>query len=563
MSTSPRLKSRFWCSSCLELNSLKDGSRCRSCGREMESVELISHRYVFQAQNRLGRGVIKVWDVRMRRWNAIKFALNKKQYQAESGRSRFEREIWIQSQLEHPFIVTAYDVVDDPDYGRGIVMPLVLGLNLFQLVSKHGPLKPRVGVELMRDLSSALAYMHRLGIIHRDITPANIIVEGKKPVLIDFGLAKRISDPPFEDEVGYLKARNLGNFQAQVTIAGQILGTPIFMAPEQVEGSVGRIDQRTDLYGVGSSLYFIITGVPPFQGESIQEIVEKVLYTDPVPPCKINSRISSGLNAIILKAIQKERERRFQSAQEIQDCFQRWLDNEDLPPEVYRKPLGTKILEYLERKRKYILLSMALIAILFTVASYFYLLHVKLRAQEELRRVRTKGEEAIRGMGLDKRWAWQMLELVQERGDPRLTLAMLDWMEERGLVDGERRERYVKLRRRLEERVAIRRQAVKKLELVRYFFKVSRRYEGQLDRLSFLYLISLRYVLEVYRDTKEREALGYVQRILEFPGFSRRPRLLKKFYREALGIFKEVFVGISDLEMERYIRFLTKALSRV
>lgn len=407
-----------------------EGSVCQKCNTSMQPIELIAHRYVFHPKNRLGKGVIKVWDQRMGRWTAIKFPEGKKQYRSiedssESRVSRIEREMLIQAQLEHPAIVSAYDVVEDPDYGKGLVMSLVEGLSLHKLVSKHGPLRLRASVEIIRDITNAVQYMHKKSIVHRDLTPGNIIIEGKKPVLIDFGLAKRLADS--SNTEGYLKARNITGRDLMVTEEGEILGTPLFMAPEQVEGTAKRIDQRSDIYGLGATLYYISTGSPPFSGKDVLSVISQVLHRDPLPPSQVNRLVDKPLEAIIQKAMQKDREKRFQNAEEFQEALQNWLDGEDLSPEIYKTPFSQKFFRRLGKMRKMLLVGLLLLGLLFTLGSYLYLGYIQSQYGSGLPKNKEKLARLLEGMG--GRWGFEIIEEARKEENYVVALRVLEWLK--------------------------------------------------------------------------------------------------------------------------------------
>ena len=425
-SSSFSLKTRYWCPKCFALHLPQQGTVCLSCNVAMTAVELIANRYVFHPKNRLGRSVIKVWDQRMGRWTAIKFPRGKKEYQTKgssTSTSRIEREIFIHAQLEHPAIVPAYDVVEDPDYGKGLVMGLVVGLSLYQLVSRHGAIRPRAAVEIIRDITGAVQYMHSKGIIHRDLTPGNIILEGKKAVLIDFGLAKFLSD--VGGDKGYLKARTIQGKDYKVTQEGEILGTPLFMAPEQVEGSASRVDQRSDIYGLGATLYYITTGKPPFSGKDVLSVISQVLHKNPVPPSQVNPKIDKPLEAIILKAMHKKQEKRFQTAEEFYNVLQSWLDGEELPQEVYRRPLAERLARKLGRWRRPVLFGLFFLSLVFAALSYGYALYVKRQAYFlEIPNLPPKfWEEAEKKISLD------LVENLSKEGKYELALSLLNWMK--------------------------------------------------------------------------------------------------------------------------------------
>lgn len=236
--------------------------------------------------------VYKVRNLLTERTEALKVLLmnaGEEQDQAD----RFLREIKVQARLTHRNIARLHTALR-VDNQVLMVMEYVEGTTLERLL-KVGPAPPQKAAELMCQVLSALAYAHGEGVIHRDLKPANIMVTTEGVIkLLDFGIAKLKQDQ-------------------SLTKTGFTVGSLPYMSPEQIEGATD-LDHRADIYALGISLYEIVTGRRPFQGESDYSLMVAHLKEIPVPPIQIDPNVPQALNDIILTAIEKDRERRFQSA---------------------------------------------------------------------------------------------------------------------------------------------------------------------------------------------------------------------------------------------------------
>jgi serine/threonine-protein kinase len=220
---------------------------------------------------------------------------------------RFHREARAASQLDHPNIVTVYDLGQAEDGTLYIAMELVPGTSLKELVKKEGPLQPERALRLAKSIASALALAHRNQIIHRDLKPQNIMVsedsEGREqPKLLDFGIAKT-----FESEGPAL------------TSTGLVLGTPHYMSPEQAKGTA--VDNRSDLYALGIILYEMLVGKVPFDDKSIPAILVKHLNEMPRPLSQLRPGLDPALEAIVLRCLEKEPANRYQSAEGLSEAL--------------------------------------------------------------------------------------------------------------------------------------------------------------------------------------------------------------------------------------------------
>jgi serine/threonine protein kinase len=240
--------------------------------------------------------------------------------------ARFEREVQAMAQLTHPNTVEVYDFGCTDDNLFFYAMEYLPGWTLDALVRAHGPLPPGRVVHLLRQVCGALAEAHEKGLIHRDIKPSNILVcerGGMKDVvkLLDFGLVYVQAGEPAPGEpppagVGESAAQPAGRAgESHMTRAGQLLGTPAYMAPEQVRGE--QPDARSDIYSLGGVAFFLLTGKPPFEGDTLEDLCLSHLHA-PAPRLRDRApEIPADLEAVITRCLAKEREARFQHVNEM------------------------------------------------------------------------------------------------------------------------------------------------------------------------------------------------------------------------------------------------------
>jgi beta-lactam-binding protein with PASTA domain/predicted Ser/Thr protein kinase len=230
---------------------------------------------------------------------------------------RFRREAQNAAALQHQSIVAVYDT-GEADTPAGplpyIVMEYVDGVTLRDIVHNEGPLPPRRAIEIIADACQALNFSHQNGIIHRDVKPANIMISATNAVkVMDFGIARAIADT--------------GN---SVTQTAAVIGTAQYLSPEQARGEP--VDARSDVYSLGCVLYEIVTGEPPFTGDSPVAVAYQHVREDPIPPSKRHAGVSADLDAVILKALAKNPENRYQTAAEMRADLVRVHSGE--PPEA-------------------------------------------------------------------------------------------------------------------------------------------------------------------------------------------------------------------------------------
>jgi serine/threonine protein kinase/Flp pilus assembly protein TadD len=267
----------------------------------------ISHYRIIEHLGEGAMGVVYVAeDVTLGRRVAIKFLSST----AVEYRARFLREARAVSALTHPNIATVFDYGETAEGQPYIVMELILGQALSQKLLE-GSLPLLEAVRVVSSIAEALGEAHHQGVVHRDIKPSNVVITERGQVkVLDFGLVKQI----FEQE-GIEAETNQATLPATRTRSDVIVGTPLYLSPEQATGK--QVDGRSDLFALGAVLYECITGQSAFAGSSVLEIGAQVIYVTPPAPSKLNDRVPPELDRITMKAMEKKVESRYQSAHEL------------------------------------------------------------------------------------------------------------------------------------------------------------------------------------------------------------------------------------------------------
>jgi len=217
-------------------------------------------------------------------------------------KARFQREGRAAGMLAHPNIVTVYDFGEDEGV-LYLAMEFLEGKSLQQIVEKQGVLPAETILPIFEQVSSAIDHAHSHKIVHCDLKPANIMIMDTGLVKVtDFGIAKMMS--------------------TRMTQAGQIVGTPNYMSPEQIKG--GTVDGRSDIFSLGVILYELLTGAKPFEGQNVTTVTYKIVNEHPIPPRELNPSIQSGLNYVVQKALAKNPDERFQTCRELTESLRNY-----------------------------------------------------------------------------------------------------------------------------------------------------------------------------------------------------------------------------------------------
>ena len=303
--------------------------------RELNNAHIFGNYRILSKIGQGGMGVVyKAQDLRLSRIVAIKLisknALQEKEIQ------RFLTEAKANAQLQHPGIVRLLDVGQKPQ--NYLTMEYIEGVTLKELIYQR-QMTPANSVHILIQLAEALQYAHDMGIIHRDIKPENIMITRNAVAkIMDFGLAKIVDS------------------NTQISQTGDIVGTPAYMSPEQVNGAT--VTAKTDIYSLGATLYEILTLRPMFEGKNRVNIWYKILKDDPIWPRQLNADISSDLEAICIKCLQKNPEKRYKSMQELAN---------DLRNFQQQKPIIAKSPTVVTHVHKFIMRHLAVSIMVMTI----------------------------------------------------------------------------------------------------------------------------------------------------------------------------------------------------
>ena len=278
------------------------------------SAETRTYGGRYQVIERVGLGgmaeVYRARDELLGREVAVK-VLNDKLSGDKSFVERFRREAQAAANLSHPNIVSLYDYGSD-EGANFIVMELIDGRGLEQIISEEGRLLPERAAEMASDVARALERAHATGLVHRDIKPSNIMITSYGQTKVtDFGIARAIGDG-----------------DQTMTQTGMVIGTASYLSPEQAQGNP--VDARSDVYALGCVLYEMLTGGPPFKGDTPLSIAYKHVREDAEKPSAFNPDVPPALDAIVMKALAKNADNRYQTAREMREDLQRFMAGEQV-----------------------------------------------------------------------------------------------------------------------------------------------------------------------------------------------------------------------------------------
>ena len=263
----------------------------------------------YRIEERIGRGgmgvVYRAEHLNLRRRAAIKI-IAPDLAEASGFRERFNREARIAAALQHPNIVTVYDAGEEEGL-LYLAMQYIDGSDLSAVLRAQGRLRPYRALDVCRQVAAALDAAHGQGLIHRDVKPANVLIEGRTAFLTDFGLTKRVEGT-----------------RTQLTQAGDVVGTIHYVAPEQIEGH--RVDARSDIYSLGCLVYHCLSGELPFARDTDVAVIYAHLSEEPPRLTSVRPDLPGGLDAVIAKALEKSPARRFQTCADMLSAARAVID---------------------------------------------------------------------------------------------------------------------------------------------------------------------------------------------------------------------------------------------
>jgi tRNA A-37 threonylcarbamoyl transferase component Bud32/tetratricopeptide (TPR) repeat protein len=304
----------------------------------------------FQIRDRLGRGafgtVYRAYDPKLEREVALKVPRPGK-LDNPTRVKRFLREAKAAALLHHPHIVAVYEAGGEgSDYY--IASAFIAGCTLEQAIAETS-LSHAKAAQLVRDLAEALAYAHRVGIVHRDVKPSNIMVDGEgRPFLMDFGLAHRVDEAD------------------KLTQDGAVVGTPAYMAPEQAAGKSGDVGPRSDQFSLGVVLYELLCSQTPFAGTP-QMVLFNAVHSEAPAPRRLNPEITRDLETICLKAMAKRPHDRYEDCQDLADDLRRWQEGE--PIKARRMGLAERVIRWCRREPALVTATAVVLVCLLGVAA--------------------------------------------------------------------------------------------------------------------------------------------------------------------------------------------------
>jgi len=336
--------------------------------------------------------VYRAVDLKLGREVAVKIARNDL---PDGGRvllARFLREAQITSQLDHPGIVSVHDTGTTEDHRPFYAMDLVRGRSLHELVAEAERGIPGADtlpiarcIEIVRRICEAVAYAHARGVVHRDLKPSNVMVGAFGEVLVmDWGLARVLDDPaqPASPSFGRDGVRHP---EPAATQEGHLLGSPAFAAPEQARGERDRIDERTDVFGIGAVLHFLLTGRPLYSGSSQREVEELARQGSPSDPDLRSARlrVPGEIRGIVRKATAREPAARYARVQELDADLRAAVESR--PGSAWKSSMPSRLVKW-TRRHPTAAVSILLAAILFAISIFAGSVWMRLHTAREQQR---------------------------------------------------------------------------------------------------------------------------------------------------------------------------------
>jgi len=295
-----------------------------------------------------GMGIVyRARQVSLNRIVAVKVLLFGR-FSSEEFVERFRSEAEAAAALQHPNIVAIHEI-GEHDGQRYFSMAYIEGKNLAE-VARDKPLPAKLAATYLQTVAEAIHYAHQRGVLHRDLKPSNVVVDSDgQPHVTDFGLAKRLGD------------------ESELTVTGQVLGSPNYMSPEQADRKRGEVTSASDVYSLGAVLYHLLTGRPPFVGETLEDTLLQLLNAEAVAPRLLNASVPRDLETICLKCLSKEPARRYTSAGALATDLGRWQSGE--PIEARPASASGRLWRWCVRKPAIATLAFSVLLLLITVAT--------------------------------------------------------------------------------------------------------------------------------------------------------------------------------------------------
>ena len=312
-------------------------------------------------------------------------------YASPDALRRFRIEAESAASLDHPNIVPIHEVNDHA--GRPYIsMKYLPGGSLADHLGDYLS-NPRAAAKLLTTIARAVHHAHQRGVLHRDLKPANILLDAEgQPHVADFGLARRAASSE----------------NSTITMPGVLIGSPPYMAPEQASGDVHKLSVATDVYGLGGILYALVTGRPPFKGDSPLQTLELVRARAPESPTSINPRINRDLETICLKCLEKDASRRYASAEALAEDLERWLNGE---------PIAARLAGRWERSWRWCRRNPIVAGLAGTLAASLIMGLIGLSA-------------AVVTISAGRRQADDRLDLARQVVDDMYTKVAIDWIQQ-------------------------------------------------------------------------------------------------------------------------------------